>query len=129
MEKHITIVGVMCIVFGVLGLLGALVVFVIFAGGGLISGDDTAFAVTTSIGSIIAFFIVILSIPEIIGGIFLLQRKEWARILVLILSFLNLINIPLGTILGGYSIWVLMKDETIAHFRPTLGSVSQQSTT
>jgi hypothetical protein len=32
------------------------------------------------------------------------------------LGFLNLIHIPLGTILGVYTFWVLMQDETIEFF-------------
>ncbi len=119
MEKHVTIVGVLYIVFGALGLLIALVVFVVLAGSGIVSGDETAMAVTTGIGSIIAMIIAFLAIPEIIGGVFLLKRKEWARIFVLILSFFNLLSIPFGTILGGYAIWVLMKDETIRLFQPS----------
>ena len=119
METHVSIVGVLYIVFGALGLLIALGVFVILAGGGILSGDETAMAVTTGIGFIVAIIIALLAIPEIIGGVFLLKRKEWARIFVLILSFLNLLSIPFGTILGGYAIWVLMKDETIRLFQPS----------
>jgi hypothetical protein len=50
---------------------------------------------------------------KIVGGIALLRRQPWARILVLILSFLSLIMIPIGTAYGIYAIWVLMKDDTV----------------
>jgi hypothetical protein len=41
----------------------------------------------------------------------LLKYRPWARTLTLILCFLNLLNIPLGTILGAYGLWVLLSGE------------------
>jgi hypothetical protein len=112
MEKHVTILGVLYIVFGALGILVAIVVSVAVVGGGLLSGEQETIAVTSIVGPIIAFFLILVSAPGIIGGIGLLNRQSWARILVLVLGFLKLINIPFGTILGIYTIWVLMKKET-----------------
>ncbi len=112
MEKHVTILGVLYIVFGALGILVAIVVSVAVVGGGLLSGEQETIAVTSIVGPIIAFFLILVSAPGIIGGIGLLNRQAWARILVLVLGFLKLINIPFGTILGIYTIWVLMKKET-----------------
>ena len=56
-----------------------------------------------------------------IGGIYLLKHRPWARILVLVLGFINLIEIPIGTALGIYTLWVLFKDETIKLFTPLSG--------
>jgi hypothetical protein len=116
MEKHLTAVAVLNIAFGALGILIAIVVFVAVVGGGLISGDAEAMAITAVVGTVVASFLMILSIPEIIGGFGLLKRRPWARILVLITAFLDLINIPFGTIIGIYTIWVLLKDETAQLF-------------
>ncbi|MBM3241274.1 hypothetical protein FJZ31_33750 [Candidatus Poribacteria bacterium] len=122
MEKHVTIIGVLYIAFNSLGILAAIIVFVAIAGGGLLSGEPKAIAITTSVGSAIAFFLALVSVPGIIGGIGMLKRKSWARILVLILGFLNLLNIPVGTVVGIYTIWVLMKDETARLFASELRS-------
>jgi hypothetical protein len=116
MNKHIDVLGILYIVFGALGLLLGGFLFVVIAGTGFISGEPEAMTVLGIIGTALGFLFVIFSVPEIIGGIFLLQRKSWARILVLILGFINLIDIPFGTALGIYTIWVLFKDETIAIF-------------
>jgi hypothetical protein len=62
---------------------------------------------------------VLLSAPGLIGGIYLLKHRPWARILVLVLGFINLIEIPIGTALGIYTIWVLLKNETVQLFTPT----------
>jgi len=63
----------------------------------------------------------VFSIIGIIGGIGLLKQKEWGRIMLLIVSFVNLLHIPIGTALGAYSIWVLMNDETMKICNPTQG--------
>ena len=116
MNEHITLLGVLHIAFNALGVLAALIVFVVIAGGGFISGDIEAMAITAAVASSIASFLFIISAPGIIGGIFLLKRKCWARILMLVLGFLELICFPLGTILGIYTLWVLMKEETAEIF-------------
>ena len=113
MEKHVTVLGILYLVFSVLGLLLAVIIFAAIVGGGLISGDSQAMAITGIVGPIIALFFVLLSAPGLIGGIYLLKHRPWARILVLILGFVNLIEIPIGTALGIYTIWVLFKNETI----------------
>ena len=38
----------------------------------------------------------------------LLQRESWARVMALVLAFLSLMNVPLGTALGIYTLWVLL---------------------
>ncbi|MFQ5639150.1 MAG: hypothetical protein ACE5IR_14300 [bacterium] len=112
MEKHIQILGILYIAFSALGLLIAFIVFVAVAGGGLLSGDTEAMMITGAVATGIAVIFGIFCLPGIIGGYGLLKRYEWARILVLILGFLNLLNIPFGTILGVYTIWALLNDET-----------------
>ena len=55
-------------------------------------------------------------VPGIVGGIGLLRHKQWVRYLVLILGILSLLNIPVGTALGIYTLWVLLQDETAKLF-------------
>ena len=116
MDKHITILAVLYIAFSILGLLAGFIVFVAMAGGGLMSGDNEAMLITAGVGTIVALLIFVLSVPGLIGGIGLLKKKSWARILVLIVGFVNLLNIPIGTILGVYTIWVLLNNETTQLF-------------
>jgi len=53
---------------------------------------------------VISLFFMVLALPQLIGGVALLQKKEWGRILVLVVAFFHLINFPLGTALGAYSL-------------------------
>ena len=38
----------------------------------------------------------------------LLQREPWARVAALIVGFISLFNVPIGTALGTYTLWVLL---------------------
>ena len=54
-----------------------------------------------------------------ITGFGLLKLKPWARIVGIVLCAINLINIPFGTILGAYGLWVLLNGETERLFNAT----------
>lgn len=41
-----------------------------------------------------------------------LHRESWGRILALVLAFISLFNIPFGTALGVYTLWVLLPGES-----------------
>lgn len=119
MDKHIMLVGILNIAMGVIGLVIAIIIFAAVVGGGILSGDEDALMITSIVGTTVAGLIVILSIPGIIGGAGVLRHHNWARILVLIISAIELLNIPIGTIIGIYSIWTLIQDETIHMFMKT----------
>jgi phage shock protein PspC (stress-responsive transcriptional regulator) len=118
MDEHIKILGILYIAFSALGLIAAIIVFAAITGGGLISGNDAAITITSIVGTAIATIIVLVCAPGIIGGMGLLKRQPWSRVLVLVLGIINLINIPFGTALGIYTIWVLTNKETEALFAP-----------
>jgi len=42
----------------------------------------------------------------------LLQRENWARIFALVMGFIALLNVPLGTALGVYTLWVLLPSQS-----------------
>jgi hypothetical protein len=117
MEKHIQVLGILYIVYNILGILLAVIIFWVLIGSGLISGDRQAMAIISIVAIAVSGFIFITSVPGIIGGIVLLKYRPWSRIFVLILGFLYLIDIPFGTALGIYAIWTLMKDETVELFK------------
>ena len=63
MEKHVTVLGILYIAFSALGLLLAVIVFAAVVGGGIISGDSEAMAITAIVGPAVAAFLLLLSIP------------------------------------------------------------------
>ena len=117
MEKHLTAVAALHVGLSILGGLIGIFIFVLLTGIGAITQEKEAFLILTTIGTGVGVLLMVLSVPGIIGGIGLFKRKEWARILVLILSAIELLNIPFGTALGIYSIWVLVQQDTIRLFK------------
>ena len=117
MEKHINIVAALQIGLSIFGIIAGIIILVVLSlVGGFVDDRDASF-VLHLVGGILSFFMFLLSVPGIIAGIGLLGKKEWARILTLILSVLNLMNVPIGTAVGAYSIWALVQDETVAIFK------------
>ena len=117
MDQHLRILGVLYIAFNLIALAVAALIFLILTGAGVLSGDAEALFITSTVGMVIGLFLGMLSLPGIVAGIGLLKRREWGRILALILGVLSLLNIPFGTLLGLYSLWVLANQETINLFR------------
>ena len=120
MKKHIEILGWLFIGYYAIFLILGVVAFILLFGVALIPdiGHEEG-AILGLIAVVAGFFYVLLAAPGIIGGIGLLKRQNWARILVIILCFLNLIAFPFGTALGIFGLWLLLKEETTKYFTGT----------
>jgi len=119
MAQHVKILGILHIIYAGLVVLVGIFVLVIMGGiAGIVSTTDTspdsqvAPPILGLIGIGVFVLLAVLSLPGIIGGFGLLQFKPWARILVIVLSALELISIPFGTALGIYGLWVLLNRGT-----------------
>ncbi len=115
MDTHVKVLAILYIVFGVLGtLLGlALMALLSFIGmAGAASDPDAwmALPILGLTGAALGAFLLLLSLPGVIAGFGLLKYRPWARIVTIVLSALNLMNFPLGTILGVYGLWVMLSE-------------------
>jgi hypothetical protein len=114
MQTHVKVLGILRIVFGALGVLIGLAVFFIVGGvAGLVQMDNDPDSAVVApflgmIGGIVLIILIVLSVPGIVAGAGLLSYRPWARILTIVLSVLELLNIPFGTALGIYGLWVLL---------------------
>ena len=116
MDTHVKVLAVLFIVFGALGTLlglGLMALLSVIGAAGAVSDPDAwmALPVLGFTGAALGAFLLILSLPGIIAGVGLLKYRPWARILTIVLSALNLMNFPIGTILGIYGLWVMLSDE------------------
>jgi hypothetical protein len=131
MRKHVQVLGILNLVWGCLGLLGALVVMLIFGGVvgliGIVAGHapeaGIAIPIVSLVGGIIFLLIFLTSLPAVAVGYGLLKLLPWGRILGIILSAIHLLAFPFGTALGIYGLWVLFSDETVALFGNWRGPV------
>lgn len=118
MKKHVTVVGAIHIGFGILGLIGAVVVFfgIHFAKSFIPVEEEIPNMVLRILSISLPLLIGFMSTLGLVGGIGLLAFKSWARYLIIIVAALGCLNIPVGTLKGVYSIWVLLQDDTIKLF-------------
>ncbi len=117
MERHINVVAALQIGYSILELvIGVLIFILLHFVGDFVDERDAEFVLSIVANVLIVLF-VILSVPGIIAGMGLMKRKEWARILTLVLSVLHLLSFPLGTAVGVYSIWALVQPENAEAFK------------
>jgi hypothetical protein len=137
MKKHVTIVGSIHIGFAVLGLMAAVVVLTALSfARAFVQDDNVAQTVLRFLSISLPILIGSLSTLGLVAGIGLLVYRPWARYLIIVISILDCVNIPFGTALGIYSIWVLIQDDTVKLFgkeeskkettEPLVGSVAIQ---
>ena len=123
MATHVSFVGVLFIIWGLLtALIGvstlalgigaaALVGTAGRSGGGQVAAGITAVAFATLAAMAIAW-----GTAHVIVGVPLRQRKPWARIVALMLGSVDLLLLPYGTALGVYTLWVLLNERSKALF-------------
>lgn len=120
MDRHVHLIAILWIIYGILGILFAFGVFLVLFGISFIPDmGDIAPGILRIVAWAVGLFFLAFFLPELIGGIGLLKRQEWSRILVLVVSFFNLLSFPLGTALSIYSMVILLKEETARLFRPS----------
>lgn len=117
MKKHVMVVGAIHIGFGFLGLIGAVVLFfaLTFAKG-LIPESEIPIMILQFLSLSLPLLVGFMSTLGLVGGIGLLSFQSWARYLIIVVAALGCLNIPIGTLKGVYSLWVLMQDETVQLF-------------
>jgi hypothetical protein len=120
LHMHVPIVGWLNIVANGLFLLLGLCGFLFFAGLGVFaaadSGDAVALPILGLIGTIGLLFFGLLALPGMLAGYGLLKRKKWGQILGIIDGILSLINFPVGTALGAYTLFVLFQNSASDYF-------------
>jgi hypothetical protein len=120
MRDHVRLLAALYIALGVMGILGAFVMLAVFGGSAsllrVIIPDEPATTIAVPILTFFAFTfflgMLLLSIPEIIAGIGLFKLRPWARLLGIVLCVLNLMNLPFGTAVSIYGLWVLLSGRT-----------------
>ena len=112
-RRHIQLLSILWFAMGALNVVGGAVLVVV--GNTLFphlhemgAPSDVPTGFLTSIVSVIGILILAKSAFAFLAGWGLMQRDPWARVLALVLAFLSLFNIPFGTALGVYTLWVLM---------------------
>ena len=117
MKKHVTVVGAIHIGFGILGLIGAIAVFFALSfARGFVASEEIPTMILNFLALSLPLLIGFMSTLGLVGGIGLLSYLPWARYLVIVVAALGCLNIPIGTLKGVYTLWVLLQDDTVKLF-------------
>ena len=122
MENHLKIAGLLNMALGILGVVGSILTMIIFGGprGVLLINARQGGSTTTTEGFLtmcLIVYLMLLAGPLIMVGMGLIRYQEWARNLGMILSIFSLVLIPVGTIVGIHSLWVLTSYEVEPLFK------------
>jgi hypothetical protein len=120
LHMHVQIVGWLNIVANSIFLLLGICGFVFLAGIGVLaaadSGDAVALPILSLIGIVGLVFFAVLALPGMLAGYGLLKREKWGQILGIVVGILSLFNIPVGTALGTYTLFILFQNSANDYF-------------
>ncbi len=115
LDTHARVAAWLHIAMGALGvcvlvLLG--VVFGVFGAAVGASQGAQAGIVGWIVGLGALFFGLFIALPalEIVGAVLLLNGNAAGRVITIIFSALSLLNVPIGTAIGIYSLWALLRE-------------------
>ncbi|MDX1615104.1 MAG: hypothetical protein R3300_12400 [Candidatus Promineifilaceae bacterium] len=116
LDTHVRILGWIHIISNAIFLVIGGLVFLLLTSIGMFSGDSEAFGILSVVAIFVTAVMAIVALPGILAGVGLLRRASWGRILALVVGVLGLFNVPIGTIIGVYTLWVLLQQEATAYF-------------
>jgi len=114
-DGHVKAVGYLHILVGLLGIL-LVFVFVNFFSFASSQQFGMGLQFAPSVMPLLVGVSLIVCLLELVIGAGLLGGRGWARLCVIVLSILYLFSVPIGTVLGGYSLWVLLMRERAADY-------------
>jgi hypothetical protein len=117
---HIRMLGILWLALSGMLLVGGAVVLAIFRSGGLWEGGFPPGS-PPFVHDILSFIGILLlggGVLGVIAGWGLLDRQAWARMLTIVLAcFALLLFMPFGTLLGIYTLWVLLPAQSEEEYR------------
>ena len=115
-HQHVTILGWVYVIGNALLLMIGGVVFILLTGVGLAVPDPVARSILTVVGPAVGLLLAALALPGLAAGYGLVTRKPWARVLAIVVGILGVLNFPIGTAIGLYSLWVLFPSRAADYF-------------
>lgn len=113
---HVRLLGIFWIAISVFRLLPGLIMLAIFRSGFPFTGEAVPEFVISIIQMIGMAFLAAGAVG-IVAGWGLLERRPWARMLAIVLGCVGLLDMPFGTGLGIYTLWVLLPAQSEQEYR------------
>jgi len=114
-REHVRLLGILWIAYSAFHVIGGIVLMVLantlFAQRLEFGGPRFPAFLQPLVGTF-AIFLLVKAVAGFAAGWGLLQRESWARLLTLVVAFISLFNVPIGTVLGIYTLWVLLPSQS-----------------
>jgi hypothetical protein len=115
-RAHVRLLGILWIAHSAFHVIGGIVLMVLantlFAQHQPFPGGPNFPPFLQPLLGAIAIFLLAKAAVGFAAGWGLLQRESWARVLTLVVAFLALFEVPIGTALGIYTLWVLLPSQS-----------------
>ncbi len=111
---HLRLLGILWVGLSALRLVPGLVLWIMVENGVFWRNGAPPF-LSPLLGSIAAGLL-IFALVGLVTGWGLLTKQPWARMAAIFLGSVNLIAVPFGTMLGIYTLWVLLPAESEQHY-------------
>ncbi len=116
LQQHITILGWLYIVGHAVFLAIGAFVFLLLVGLAPVTGEPEPMWILGVVGTAIGLLFAALGVPGLLAGYGLLTKKPWARVLAIVVGILSLVNFPVGSAIGLYTLWVLTQAAATDYF-------------
>ncbi len=122
-REHVKLVGILWMAYSALHLVGGVLIllaakFVVLRIGQIPNGPPPELLMwLRPVMSIVGWFILAKAAVGFFAGWGLLQHEDWARVFALVVGFIALLNVPIGTALGIYTLWVLLPSRSDEEYK------------
>jgi hypothetical protein len=113
---HIRLLGIFWLASSAIHLIPGMFLMTFFGHHGMLLGPDVPLFLPGMM-RMIGVFLIGGAVLGLMAGWGLLERQPWARTLAIVLGCFHLINMPFGTALGIYTLWVLLPSASEEEYR------------
>ena len=112
-QEHVRLLGLFWLALSAFNTIASIILYVLantlFAHMRELGAPEGPTSFLRPLLSVVAMVVLVKAALGFIAGWGLLQHEPWARVITLVLAFISLFtNIPFGTALGIYTMWVLL---------------------
>ena len=117
-QNHVQLLGILWLAMSAFNALGGLILLILgntlFPHLREMKGvpPDVPIGFLTALFTTLGIIVLAKAACGFFAGWGLMHREPWARVVALVLAFISLFNIPFGTAIGVYTMWVLLPGQS-----------------